>query len=69
KAIRKSEDDTGGRIPIIALSASVLEEEKNHYWQAGMDGFIGKPIDFTELFSRYPGLSRRMKVLLLMTWK
>ncbi|MCI5137782.1 MAG: hypothetical protein D3922_05065, partial [Candidatus Electrothrix sp. AR1] len=49
--IRKSEDDTGGRIPIIALSASVLEEEKNHCWQAGMDGFIGKPIDFTELFS------------------
>ncbi|WLE96722.1 MAG: ATP-binding protein [Candidatus Electrothrix communis] len=50
KAIRKSEDDTGGRIPIIALSASVLEEEKNYCWQAGMDGFIGKPIDFTELF-------------------
>jgi CheY-like chemotaxis protein len=51
RKIRKSEDDTGGRIPIIALSASVLEEEQNHCLQAGMDGFVGKPIDFIELFA------------------
>jgi signal transduction histidine kinase/DNA-binding response OmpR family regulator len=32
------------KIPIIALSASVLESERNKCYEAGMDGFVSKPI-------------------------
>ncbi|TGM48386.1 PAS domain S-box protein [Leptospira biflexa] len=35
--------------PIIALSASVFEEDKQQAKLAGMDGFLSKPIDVDEL--------------------
>ena len=38
-----------GRIPIIAVSASLLEREKSTYVDAGFDGWILKPIDFKRL--------------------
>ncbi|KAK0628805.1 hypothetical protein B0T17DRAFT_167415 [Bombardia bombarda] len=38
-----------GRIPIIAVSASLLEREKDTYVNAGFDGWILKPIDFKRL--------------------
>ncbi|KAK3384567.1 hypothetical protein B0T24DRAFT_517281 [Lasiosphaeria ovina] len=38
-----------GRIPIIAVSASLVEQEKNTYVDAGFDGWILKPIDFKRL--------------------
>ena len=38
------------RIPIIALTASVMKEERKACITAGMDAVIGKPIDFDELF-------------------
>ncbi|MGI2149512.1 MHYT domain-containing protein [Shewanella baltica] len=36
-------------MPIIALTASVLEQDQNAAVQAGMDGFANKPIDFAHL--------------------
>ncbi|MBL0956546.1 MAG: PAS domain S-box protein [Leptospira sp.] len=38
------------RTPIIALSASVFEEDKEQARMAGMDGFVSKPIDVEELY-------------------
>lgn len=38
-----------GRIPIFAVSASLLEREKDTYMSAGFDGWILKPIDFKRL--------------------
>ena len=35
--------------PIIALTASVLKTDKEKFSEAGMDGFVGKPIDNKEL--------------------
>jgi signal transduction histidine kinase/CheY-like chemotaxis protein len=35
--------------PIIALTASVLETDKEMFIREGMDGFVGKPIDNREL--------------------
>ena len=35
--------------PIIALTASVLDTDKEKFLNAGMDGFVGKPIDTKEL--------------------
>jgi CheY-like chemotaxis protein len=38
-----------GRIPIIAVSASLVERKKDLYVEAGFDGWILKPIDFKRL--------------------
>lgn len=38
-----------GRIPVIAVSASLLERERQTYIDAGFDGWILKPINFIRL--------------------
>lgn len=38
-----------GRIPIIAVSASLSEEARGNYVESGFDGWILKPIDFKRL--------------------
>jgi PAS domain S-box-containing protein len=38
------------KIPIIALSAAVMEEDRRRAKEAGMDGHVAKPIDSRELF-------------------
>ena len=50
--IRRNEQAAGPggrRIPILALSASVLAEDQARAREAGMDDFVGKPIQFTQL--------------------
>lgn len=37
------------KVPVIALSASVFDEDKQRAQMAGMDGFVSKPIDIDEL--------------------
>jgi len=39
------------RLPIIALTASVLPQDKKSAEQAGMDGFANKPIDIQQLLT------------------
>lgn len=38
-----------GRIPIFAVSASLIEREREQYIDGGFDGWILKPIDFPRL--------------------
>ena len=38
-----------GRVPIIAVSASLLEKERQIYIDAGFDGWIVKPVAFDRL--------------------
>ncbi|CAL3969400.1 unnamed protein product [Diplocarpon coronariae] len=38
-----------GRVPIFAVSASLVERERQNYINAGFDGWILKPIDFKRL--------------------
>ncbi|KAI0823185.1 hypothetical protein BC628DRAFT_1411740 [Trametes gibbosa] len=38
-----------GRIPIFAVSASLLEHQRDELYRLGMDGWILKPIDFKRL--------------------
>lgn len=45
------------RIPIFAVSASLLEKEKQIYVDAGFDGWILKPIDFKRLNTLLAGIS------------
>jgi len=47
--IREYEKKTGNRIPIIALTASSLSDEKVKCLQAGMDDFLIKPIQKEKL--------------------
>jgi CheY-like chemotaxis protein len=45
-AIRRRERETGRpKVPIIAVTASVLAHETEGYIAAGMDGCVAKPID------------------------
>lgn len=48
-AIRKIEETSGRHIPIIALTAGALKEEKEACLSAGMDDFLSKPIDIEAL--------------------
>ncbi len=38
-----------GRVPVFAVSASLVEKERQKYIDAGFDGWILKPIDFKRL--------------------
>lgn len=45
-----------GRIPIFAVSASLVESERQIYIDAGFDGWILKPIDFKRLNTLLTGI-------------
>ena len=45
----RTAEPRGRRLPIVALTASTLESERADCLLAGMDDFLGKPIDVAEL--------------------
>lgn len=52
RRIRQNETDNDlAAVPIIAMSASVLESDRSICRAAGMNGFVGKPVDFAKLFA------------------
>jgi CheY-like chemotaxis protein len=42
-------DPTTRAIPVIAVTASVMAQERQKVMAAGFDGFLGKPISVREL--------------------
>jgi two-component system sensor histidine kinase/response regulator len=50
-AIRGRERASGGHIPIIALTAHTMSGDRDRFLDAGMDGYVTKPIRVPELLS------------------
>jgi CheY-like chemotaxis protein len=48
-AIRNQEKTSGGHIPVIAMTASAFEGDRERCLAAGMDGYIAKPIQRQDL--------------------
>ena len=49
--IRRNEEGTGRRTPVIAMTAHGLAQERERCFEAGMDGFVAKPIQTGELYA------------------
>ncbi|AGA31441.1 response regulator [Singulisphaera acidiphila] len=48
--IRARERGTGRHIPIVAMTAHAIKGDREHCLQAGMDGYVSKPIEVGDLF-------------------
>ncbi len=57
--IRKKEMGTGRRIPIIALTARAMKEDREQCLRAGMDAYLAKPFCAAELFRALESLPRQ----------
>jgi len=51
RIIREREQETGGHLPIIAVTARAMLEERETIRRRGFDGHVSKPLDIAELFS------------------
>jgi signal transduction histidine kinase/CheY-like chemotaxis protein len=49
RKIRESEQGTSRHIPIIAMTANAMKGDDTQCYQAGMDGYVPKPIGVTEI--------------------
>src|SRR5258708_32420663 len=49
--IREKEKATGKHIPIIAMTAHALKGDEERCIEAGMDGYVSKPIRTSELYA------------------
>ena len=59
RAIREMEKLAGGHIPILAMTAHALTGDRQKCLDAGMDGYITKPLNADELYSAIGGALTR----------
>jgi CheY-like chemotaxis protein len=53
---RQDNGATSARVPVIALTAHAMQGDEEACLQAGMDGYLSKPVDMTELAAVISGL-------------
>ena len=54
-AIRRAEAQTGGHVPIIAMTAHAMKGDRDRFLAAGMDGYVAKPVRPHELYAAVEG--------------
>ena len=59
RAIRESEKNTGDHLPIFAMTAHAMKGDRERCLQAGMDGYISKPLRFSEIESTLASLGTK----------
>jgi two-component system, cell cycle response regulator DivK len=57
KALRA--DPGTAAIPVIAVTASVMQQDRNQITEAGFDGYIGKPINLKEFLESVRSMLER----------
>ncbi len=57
--IRQIPDQAKAKTPIIAMTANAFEEDRKKCLEAGMDGFISKPIDIQKLMKTLVEILKR----------
>ncbi len=50
RALRDREKISGDHIPIMAMTAHAMKGDRERCLESGMDGYVSKPINATELF-------------------
>lgn len=55
--IREIEKQTGGHVPIIAMTANTSPQDRQMCLQAGMDDHIAKPVEISKLFAALQRIS------------
>jgi two-component system, sensor histidine kinase and response regulator len=58
-AIRTRERQTGGHLPIIAMTAHAMKGDQERCLAAGMDGYLAKPVTADELYAAIDQLFSR----------
>lgn len=61
RMIREKEKSRGGHVLIIAMTAHTMPEDERDCLEAGMDGYISKPVDFDAVLSIIDNLAARKK--------
>jgi len=59
RVIRADEQQTGEHIPIVAMTAHAMKGDRERCLELGMDGYISKPLQPSELFEAVESLARR----------
>ncbi|MFN5924526.1 MAG: response regulator, partial [Pseudanabaena sp.] len=56
KLIRQSPENS--HLQIVAMTANILPEDRQAYFDAGMNDYISKPINIREIMQLVSGLNR-----------
>ncbi len=51
ETIRAQERESGSRLPIIAMTANAIKGDRERCLEAGMDGYVSKPVEAQKLYA------------------